>query len=193
MSEESDAHNPNPKAWNVKNLMLMDSSLYKIDKALNGKLKSLAGGATFKWGEYNNDQCGGGGTYCGRTYGTTIEFFNFGQADIRVQNIFHEFGHVLDNSPGMVDVFSHDPGINNSDFLNDAGYLDPLALIDPGMIQHSYSVYTDDASANLIGQQEHWADIFASYAAGNINLASIQGQAMNTFVTGALAPYIGTP
>jgi hypothetical protein len=107
-------------------------------------------------------------------------------------NIFHEFGHLIDNSPGTVNAFSRDPGINNPDFLNDDGYLDRMALIDKSqdMYQHPMSIYTDDP---ITAQEEHWADIFANYVAGNINLTTTEGQAMNAFVTGALAPYIGTP
>jgi len=191
MSEENDYNNPNAKTWDVKNLMTIFNSLSKINVALNGKLKSLVGGATFKWGEH--DPGGGNTTYHGLTYGRTISFFNIGNAAIRQVNIFHEFRHLIDNSPGMVDVFSRDPGINNPDFLDNDGYLDTNALVDQGMIQHSYSINTDDQSERLIAQQEHWADIFANYVAGNIDLSSPQGSAMNTFVTGALAPYIGTP
>ncbi len=124
-----------------------------------------------------------------------VEFFTDGR-DIVKQNIFHEVGHVLDNVPGREDIFSHRPGINNADFLNEYGELDTNALIDsvtPDMYQHPYSVYTDDASDMLYGQAEHWADMFANYVAGNIDLASDEGKAMNKFVVDALSPYIGIP
>ncbi len=190
MSEEDDANNSDAKAWDLQNLRNIYSALGKINGALNGKLKSLVGGATFKWGEH--DPNGGTSTYHGLTYSTTISFYTIGNAAIRQQNIFHEFGHLIDNSPGMVDVFSQDPGINNSDFLDDNGYLDSHALIDPNhdMIQHPMSINGADP---ISAQQEHWADIFANYVAGNINSTSLSGAAMNTFITGALAPYIGTP
>jgi hypothetical protein len=47
--------------------------------------------------------------------------------------------------------------------------------------------------ASKSGDVESWADIFANYVAGNINIAKSQGEAMYDFVTGALAPYIGFP
>ncbi|MBV6449396.1 MAG: hypothetical protein MHPDNHAH_00106 [Anaerolineales bacterium] len=190
MSEEDDANNTNAKAWDLRNLMIVYNTLGTINVALNGRLKSLVGGATFKWGEH--DPNGGNTTYRGLTYSTTITFYTIGNAAIRQMNIFHEFGHLMDNSPGMVNVFSRNPDINNPDFLDDNGYLDRSALIDRSqdMYQHPMSIYGDDP---VSAQEEHWGDIFANYVAGNINLASTEGQAMNTFVTGALAPYIGTP
>ena len=197
MSEESDIYNPTPKSWNYQNLQIIWKSLNQInDVALNGRLKELVGGATFKWGEYNGAPCSDGtGAYCGYTYGTTISFYNIGQVDIRQQNIFHEFGHLMNNSPGMVDVFSHDPGINNEDFLDDNGYLDTLALINPGndMIQHPATVYNVLPGDMVSAQREHWGDMFANYVAGNIDLDSPEGRAMNAFVEGALCPYTGIP
>ena len=190
MSEESDDHNLHPKKWNIDNLRIIWGALNQINNvALNGKLKELAGGATFKWGEYANSDCSGG-SYCGRTYGTTIEFFNVGQANINLQNIFHEFAHVLDNSSKTYNAFSHAEGINNPDFLDDGGYLDPAALIDPynDMIQDNLSVYAGDM---VKAQNEHWGDMFANYVAGNIDLSDPNGpgKAMNDFVEGALCPY----
>ena len=187
MSEESDANNLNPKAWNVENLMTIYYSLGKINAALNSALRSLVAGATFKWGEH--DPQGGTSTYHGLTYGTTITFYTLGNSDIRQQNIFHEFGHLMDNTPGMVNDFSRDEDINNPDFIDINGKLGRSAFVDPDndMIQHPMSINGDD---RINAQEEHWADIFANYVAGNINLASSSGSAMNTFVKRALAPYI---
>lgn len=185
MSEKSDANNPNAKAWTLENLKIVYYALDKINAALNGRLKSLVGGAIFKWGEH--DPNGGTTTYHGLTYGTTITFYTLGNAAIRQMNIFHEFGHLMDNSPGMVNAFSRNEGINNPDFIGDDGKLDPGAFLDPNndMIQHPMSINGDD---RIRAQEEHWADIFANYVAGNIDLASQPGSAMNTFVTGVLAP-----
>jgi hypothetical protein len=180
------------KDWNALNLSIVHSSLENINVALSGKLKSLVGGATFKLAEYVPTADCPTCTYSGWTSGTSITFYTMGSAAIRQMNINHEFGHLMDNSPGMVNVFSRDPDINNPDFLDNSGYLDRSALIDKSkdMYQHPMSIYGKDP---IRAQEEHWGDIFANYVAGNINLASTEGQAMNTFVTGALAPYIGTP
>ena len=186
------------KKWDSRNLHLMYKSLGNINDALNGRTRSLIGGAIFKWGEYKEttENCPNGScTYSGFTEGTTVTFFTIGNAVIRQMNIYHEVGHVLDNSPGMVNVFSGNPNINSPDFITDEGYLDTNSLISMSIyenrdaIQHPYSIL-DDAT---IGAQEHWADAFANYVAGNINLAKSQGEAMYDFVTVALAPYIGLP
>jgi RHS repeat-associated protein len=194
MSEEADYYNSSPKSWNLSNLRIMIQALSKIDSALNGNLKKLAGGATFKWGNYDNAPCGSGGSYCGYTYGTTVSFYNIGQANINTQNIYHEFGHILDNSPGLLNAFSRADGINNADYLDDAGRLDRNALINrrDEMIQHEATVFTDVPDDMLRAQNEHWADMFANYVAGNINLDSPEGRAMNTYVQGALCTHIGT-
>jgi len=179
------------KPWSLQNLRIAFNSLVEINGALNGKLISFAHGWTFKM---RNQDSG----YYGHTStdGTMlVEFFTDNRNIVR-QNIFHEVGHVLDNVPGMEDIFSHHLGINNADFLDDYGKLDTNALIDsitPDMYQHPYSVYTDDASEMLYGQAEHWADMFANYVAGNIDLDSPEGRAMNDFVEGALRPYTGIP
>jgi hypothetical protein len=58
------------------------------------------------------------------------------------------------------------------------------------VVQHAYSnvLETDKVKAS----EEQWADIFANYVAGNIDLRDPTGPgaAMNTFITGELAPYI---
>lgn len=71
----------------------------------------------------------------------------------------------MDNSPGMVNIFSHGPGINNPELLDDNGYLDRSALIDKSkdMYQHPMSFYGKDP---IRAQEEHWGDIFANYVAG---------------------------
>ena len=40
---------------------------------------------------------------------------------------------------------------------------------------------------------EQWADIWANYAAGNIDLSQEAGQALNTWINTQLNPYVGTP
>jgi hypothetical protein len=192
------------KAWDPSNMLLAYSSLYNINIALKGNLKSLVQGAIFQLREYvpTNENCPNGGcTYQGWTNGTTITFETMGTAAIRQMNIYHEFGHLLDNSPGMVDVFSTNPNINSSEFVTNDGYLNTNALIsgsvsDPTYgtsqaVQHPYSILVD----STVGAQEHWADIFANYVAGNIRVSDLvgPGAAMYNFVTTALTPYIGPP
>jgi hypothetical protein len=123
-----------------------------------------------------------------------VEFFTDNR-DIVRQNIYHEVGHLIDSVTGMENIFSRHDGINNADFLDDYGKLDTNALYysEPDMYQHPYSVFTDNDSDKLYGQAEHWGDMFANYVAGNIDLESPEGKAMNQFVIDALTTYIGAP
>ena len=188
------------KVWDIRNLSLGYSSLQNIDTVLKGKLKSLVGGATFELGNYKETKknCPDGGcTYGGLTSGTTVTFNTMGNAAIRQMNIYHEFGHLLDNSPGMVDKFSNAlKNLKDPSFITDKGYLDRDALIndsyindDPNCknveaVQHSYSSLDD----LTVAAQEHWGDIFVNYVAGNIDLSDPSGPgiAMNNFIKGML-------
>jgi len=96
--------------WDARNLQNMYKSLGIINNALKGKTRSLIGGAIVKWGEYveTKEICPQGGcTYSGLTGGTTVTFKTIGKSVIRQMNIYHEFGHVLDNQPGRIDYFSN--------------------------------------------------------------------------------------
>jgi RHS repeat-associated protein len=181
------------KPWSLQNLRIVFLSLQNINNALNGKLKSIIGSATWKMAEYRPTADCTTCTYRGWTTGTNVTFHTMGNNAIHQMNIYHEFGHVLDNSPGLENVFSRDPGINNRDFLHD-GYLSRDALIDKSrdMYQNPMTIYGNDP---IRAQEEHWADIFANYVSGNINLSNPNGPgiAMYNFVTRALSPYIGVP
>jgi len=58
------------KAWDPSNLLLIYSNLYRINRTLNGKLRSLVGGATFKMAEYIPTAECPTCTYSGWTSGT---------------------------------------------------------------------------------------------------------------------------
>ena len=178
------------KAWDNTNAKLVYDSLGNINKALGGQLKSLVGGATFKLSEHT-----GSGEYYGETSGTSITFYTIGKDAIRQMNIYHEFGHVIDNIPKIKDVFSKTlKNLASPSFVQANGFLDPAALssadvFDPNYgtaqaIQHPYS-FLDDPT---IASQEQWADIFANYVVGNIKLRDPggPGQDMYNFVTGML-------
>lgn len=192
------------KAWDLINARLMYNSLIIIDAALNGQLKSLVGGAIFKIGEYDpysdpncpKHNC----TYSGLTSGTTVTVYTMGDDAIRQMNIYHEFGHVLDNSPGMVDAFSgalgklDEPGFIQGSNGENPRFLDPSALI-AGSVSDPYHGTAEALQHPSTDPREQWADIFANYLAGNIDLSKPTGPgtAMYNFVTGALLPYIGLP
>jgi hypothetical protein len=188
MSDGEQGYN---KAWDIRNLSLVHLSLQNINAALGGNLKSIIGGAIFKSSEYTGEKDYSGWT----THDKTITFYTKGNAAIRQMNIYHEFGHLIDSLPGkMFDVFTKAlEAEGNPGYVAENRYLNTNALIQSRVTDdpNYASVQAIQASDNTSSEQ--WADIFANYVAGNINPASIQGQAMNTFVTKVLTPYIGAP
>lgn len=181
------------KSWDLHNLHLMESSLKNINTFLNGKLKSLASGWSFRMRNQDPTE----GSFHGLTHtdgSQIINFFTIGDAAIRQMNIYHEFGHLLDNRPGMEDEFTNavPNGATwiNGDKINPNALLDPNSVYDPnyGTAQAIQGILT-------VGPPDQWADAFSNYVAGNIDLSDPNGPgaAMNIFVQGALAPYIGAP
>jgi hypothetical protein len=175
----------NSRNWDLAYARQADLALSNLNKALEGKLHSIIGSATFTLNEHPD-----GEHYYGFTHGSTIDFYVTNH--LSLINIYHEFGHVLNNLPGKDDAFSSYPGINNSEFLNNDGFLDTQALINPNKniyYQHPMPVFGDvnKVSAN----REHWGDMFANYVALNIDLGSTAGSAMNGFVEGALCANVG--
>ena len=143
--------------------------------------------------------------YVGRTYkdGCKTEVSTITCADITygyfqstVNNIVHEFGHLLDNRPGMQNVFTNavteegSPSWVSGDKINSNALLNPNSVYDP-----NYGTAEAIQGILTVGPPDQWADAFANYVAGNIDLTDPNGPGadMYTFVTGALAPHIGTP
>jgi len=183
--------NGGDKVWDLTNAKLVYDSLGNVDTLLNGQLKSLVGGTTFKLMKQDSKM----GQYHGETHldGSGIDFYTRGNDVIRQMNIYHEVGHLLDNVPVMRDVFTHavesesNPGWVSNDIINS----DALVR---GRVPDPYYGDTDATQAyDNLGPSEQWADAFANYVAGNIDLEDPAGLAMYGFVTDVLVPYIGTP
>jgi hypothetical protein len=147
--------------------------LQNIDNAINGKLKSWVGGTSF-WLENQNAN---NGQYHGVTHldGSGIDFYTLNDDILRQMNIYHEVGHLLDNVPGLKDVFTKE--VTGQVFTDDAGnYL--FGGYGVGNISHSTlknaSVYDPNYGTAEAFQHastdpsEQWADMFANYVAGNI-------------------------
>ncbi len=105
-------------------------------------------------------------------------------------NIYHEFGHLLDNVPGLKDVFTNavakegNPSwIDSNKKINIEALLSGTIANDPNYP----SVQARQTFSNF-GPSEQWADAFANYVAGNIDLSDPfgPGASMNTFVTDIL-------
>lgn len=183
------------KDWDEVNAKLIYDSLANIDTALNGQLRSLAGGATFELDEYEPDADCPDCTYGGWTAGTNVTFYTTGNEPIRQMNIYHEFGHLIDSLPGaMNNVFTNALiAEGNPSYVGETGYLSADALV-------ALRVTTDPNFSSVQARQasegtsaEQWADIFANYLAGNINRNSMSGREMYRFVTDVLALYVGAP
>jgi hypothetical protein len=175
-------HFPNSRgqAWDLKNLRQVYEGLSNINNALGGKLKSIIGSATFTLNTHPNP-----GRYFGYTTRSTIDFYV--TTIMPLQNLYHEFGHVLNNLPGKDNYFSDAlQNYENRSFIT-AGQLDPAALVSANVVDPNYGspdpLAIQHASTDA---KEQWADIFANYVAGNINLDSPQGRHMYNFITGVL-------
>ena len=183
------------RSWSLQNLMIMHSSLQNIDRALNGRLNSMIGDATFKMQRQIPCNKGLGCQYHGSTHldGSGIDFFTIGDQAVRQMNIYHEVGHLLDNSSGLKDVFTH--GLeslgDHASFVDGPnGGINSDALISQNILNDpNYASVQARQTFSNGGPSEQWADAFANYVAGNINLGGPQGNDMNRFVTGILGPY----
>ena len=184
------------KTWDTRNASLLYSSLLNISAALGGRLRSIVenAGVTFRWTEYVGPK-----EYYSETSLTEVEFQTIGSAALRQQNIYHEFGHVLDNLPGMVDIFSKALKNTNTDdpsWLASDGELDPRALIEGIDVDDpNYAGGADAYQHPSTDPIEQWADIFANYVAGNIDHSSDNplGRDMYNWVTEALTTNLTAP
>jgi RHS repeat-associated protein len=181
------------KRWDTRNLYLMYRSLGNIDNVLTGRFSRLVWGATFRLSEYipTPENCSLPDLSC-QYYGWTslqnITFYTIGNDAIRQMNIYHEVGHLIEHMPGMIHVFSTalEQEVNKS-YINTNGYIDKLALLTLTLTTDPNYDYVQARQASGGDMFEQWADIFANYIAGNINMDRSEGQAMNNFVTRVLS------
>ena len=171
MAEEND------RTWSNDNLRTVYISLDMANKKLNGKLKTMIGWSTFTITD-------GGDDYWGQASSTGVSFHTASSnTDLPIINILHETGHLIDSVPALNNVFSNQI-IGNPKWTN-KGYVDRNILL--------YK-FPQPVQAEPLGEsydrREYWADAFANYVAGNINMSDIWGLTMYNDVRDALAPYI---
>jgi len=177
------------KDWDERNLIGAYSALTIIDKSLNGKLKAFVGGATFYW----DDEYIPGSEYHGYTrHNKTVTFYTRNNSAIPQMNFFHEFGHLIDSLPGpLFDVFSKDLDDEpNKSMLVLGGYINENALLSSRVSDSNYPLGIQAIQASKADLNEQWADIFANYMAGNIDMTSIEGQTMQGFVNRTLSQHV---
>jgi len=166
--------------WAKDNLMTAYHALFMINTTLNGHLKSMVGGTTF-------ELTGGGNQYYGWTRPNKVEYHVLdGNTKIPLVNFLHETGHLLDLVPATYNVFS-DPLRNETPTWVKDGYVNRELL--GGVFSQPVQAMPMDEPYD---PYEYWADAFANYVAGNINLTEKTGagQKMYDYVNGALSPYI---
>ena len=181
------AHLHERKEWSCINAKLVFDSLLKIESVVNGSIKNIIGGGIWTMKELHS-----GGRYDSETKGTDVEYQTIGQEAIRQMNIYHEFGHVLDNAPGHVDFFS-DALVKRDRYLfENLGITlsvdgkHEVVDVNAFIAQDVYDPYHGTAQAKqgyLLTRFEVWADIFANYVAGNIDrsASNLLGREMYDF------------
>jgi len=157
-------------------------------------MRSMARGGTFTLKHQ-----GFPGEYHGITHTeepSGVDFYIKGNQPIRQMNIFHEFGHLLDNTSGTWDVFTSAVSVVKNPSWVSNGVINPDALLTLILINDPNYAYVQ-ARQTYSGQgpSEQWADAFANYVAGNIDLADANGPgaALYGFMNDTLAAYIGIP
>jgi hypothetical protein len=140
----------------------------------------MVGGTTFT-------MTGGGDDYFGRTYQTGIVFHvSSASIDIPLTNFLHETGHLIDYVPATEDVFSDPlrPATTHPTWVDAAGYVDSHLVMDKLDEPIQARPMNEPNDAN-----EYWADAFANYVAGNIDIEQSAGLDMYNYVHDALMPY----
>lgn len=127
---------------------------------------------------------GEGNQYWGQTISTGVTYHVLnGNTKIPLINFLHETGHLLNSVPALDNAFSGQI-MGTPDWVKD-GYVDRDILLD---------MFYEPVQAIPMNEPndpwEYWADAFANYVAGNIDLSKRRGQDMAKFVNGALGPYI---
>jgi len=181
--------------WNLRSVQNAYNAYTMIDATLNGHLKTMVDGRklTMKSQSQCTDQNGQKfDCYHGWTPdGTGINFYSSNSSSIviPVVNFLHETAHLLDNQPATLNVFSDPlrPATTHPTWVDDNGYVDIrllLGKIKGQPIQAIPMGEHDDAN-------EYWADAFANYVAGNINVAEVTGAGLDmyNYVHDALEPY----
>jgi hypothetical protein len=178
------------KKWGSANLQLVFNSLNNINNAMNGRLQSLAGGSTLKLAEHVQVPDHPELVFNGQTSGTSITFATKDSDAIRQINIYHEFGHLLNNVPGKIDVFSNTVAkLSKPSWVSEDKKINPEALLSLRITNDpNYPSVGARQAYRDFGPNEQWADAFANYVAGNINLERTEGIDMFNFVNDMLSP-----
>jgi hypothetical protein len=188
--------------WSLKDTISMYTAMERMDTVLNGNLKRLTSGwgMRFRKTPYDKgdpiDKCTL--SYCGLTAGAFINFYADGKG-VPYQNIYHEFGHLINSAAASVlgfkivgwlsaaSVYDRKGGFvlgnNGNQYIRtDLGYRDASVWDgnrneDVRALQHPAS---DDGG---VSANEEWPDMWANYVIGNINMGNAPGRARNDWTS----------
>ena len=176
------------KAWDLKGTMQVFYALKFANNAVNGRLRSLIGGSEFTLNNYTTDK------YHGNTGAGYIDFQTGGAFPPPYINIFHEVGHLIDANSTGGDYYSDKLASQNRNWITQEGKIDTKnALLDPTV---SDPYWSNDQAQDALqgtnhtgqGPNEQWADTFANYVAGNINMLTTAGNDMYNFTNDFFVP-----
>jgi RHS repeat-associated protein len=183
----------NTMRWSNTNLATAFKALSMVDKVLQGHLRQTVIGTTIKMA--SQGQCSGNNgphdCYQGRTTSTGVTYFSSNASlNIPLINFIHETGHLIDMVPATANIFSGqliaDSGYapNNPSWTKD-GYVDITLLV----IQSGQPVQALPMGEAYV-PAEYWADAFANYVTGNIDVSPTAGLDMYNFVSEAINSYL---
>ena len=186
------------KRWSQNDARLIYASMSRINNVLDNQLFGILKGAnvTFRLQEQMRESPEDKSEYNGWTQGTLVDFYTMGSAALRQQNIFHEFGHVIDNLPSVKDTFSGALGmVSNPSWEDKDGFLDtPNVLVNrPKVADPNYIGGAEAIQHPSTGPIEQWADIFANYVAGNVNQRTAAGAELYKWTNNVLTTDLGSP
>jgi len=174
------------RSWDSRNIYAAYAGMFNVDKALNGQTKAILGPTTFILNWHSGEGDYGGTSYPGLTIfeATTT---------IPSQNLYHEVAHLLNYASGgaferRVDAQTHEVA-GNYIFGGSAGIMSErhgFGLKFSDLTDPNYGIITDVIQHPDTDPSEQWSDLFANYAAGNIDLSSGAGQEIFTFVNRSL-------
>jgi hypothetical protein len=181
------------KMWDLINAEIAYNALSNINLHLGGRIKEMIHSGVFILQGRNDDY------YSRMTPDKSTTIYFQVSSYIAYQNLYHEFGHLLDNAMGdkYSKALSTDPhyskygntyyfGGDENKFIDPIETLIKAKVYDPHFsseqlaLQH---VFDDDGKHSV----EQWADMFANFIADNINKDSQGGIEMHDWVVTHLA------
>jgi RHS repeat-associated protein len=174
------------KPWTATNAAIVLDSLNNISNINSSKVMDGIRGSTYVMAEYDRD-CTTGNCYYGKAVRNKITFFTIGNAAIRQMNIYHEIGHQIDsrNKSNYTNnlISQGEPSYIDDDYINSKALVNQTNITNP-----FYTMSVEVIQASGPEPDEQWADIFANFVAGNIDISHPFGPGMDmyNFVTKVL-------